>query len=242
MDAIRKLSLFLIPALSGLGIVSPAYADLDFSGHFTGGGVSYAGGSAALQGSLTSGGTYAINGIPLGPVVFGDTPFATGQFLSSDAADWYFGPGGSIAISGDIRSFGGNVLIPSADLLTGTFLGTTTLTATPFGPDTAFSVYATIQANIDPDLLSFLGLPGGLYEGSLYAAIGVGLDTTPPGSIICGACGVDWVDIHLDPVPEPSSLLFLQTAVALCGLSIAARKAVSRARRRLSAALVHQDQ
>src|SRR5579871_5349443 len=117
----------LAPAFFG---AVPANADiLDLSSIFTGGGVSYSGGAAPLTGSLAEAGIFQIN--PPGPPtysIFGFAPYTTGPFTSSDAADWFFGPGGSLTITGEVLDSTSQVVIPTTTLLTGSFSGTSTLT------------------------------------------------------------------------------------------------------------------
>ena len=142
-----KRGVFWHLALFVLASLKPAYATVELTlfANFNGGSVSYAGGNSPLQGSLSS--YFVFNNGPCswtpGPnapgcssssnlVAVGSTPFMTGPITGTDQTDWFFGPGGSLNMTGYMFAAGnGNVLIPSTTLLTGTFLNTTTLTCNP---------------------------------------------------------------------------------------------------------------
>ena len=132
MRAVSKSTLWVVAAIVTLGIAHPAYADLYLFAFESGDGVSYPGGSSPLQGNLGfDNSTYFTNSMdlasPLIVVASSGVPFTTGLFIGADATDWFFGPGGSFSLNGEvIGTPPTNVLIPSTTLLTGSFLGTTT--------------------------------------------------------------------------------------------------------------------
>jgi hypothetical protein len=211
----------LAVALTSLAFAgaSPASADiLELSSIETGGGVSYPGGSAPLTGQLVEGGLYQINRSSTYSI-FGNTPYTTGPFSGSDATDWFFGPGGSLSITGEVLDSAFNVVIPTTTLLTGSFSGISTLTYNSSSIlEHAVTFDASIDATVSSTLAYLLGIPSVQYVGSLTFETGPEfVDSPPPDPLACGLC-IDELDIKLNPVPELGSWLLLGSVLGLFAL------------------------
>lgn len=225
-----KTSAPLLPlAVFMLTAVTPIYADptLTIDGFMVGGSISYPGGSSPLAGTLGIGAVFTLESNALD--CFCGVSFTTGPLTGTDATNWFFGPGGSVSMTGQLFSGVYNPGIPVTTPLTGSFLGTPTLTANLLSssPDVVgYDFNATILATPDTEVTSLLGLPGGVYDGSFSFVTGSGESLggafgLPPGPALGG--GIDLVSIKLTPVPEPTSLLLLASVMAAgIGLKIRA--------------------
>ena len=211
----RGKTLPIVAAIVMFGIAKPVYADLVISAHETvQGSLSYPGGSSPLHGGMNGG--FDIGTLPC----LCNLSFTTGPFMGSDANDWFFGPGGSLNLSGSSLS-GIDVIVM------GTFLGTPTLNNTT-GYGFGYSLNAMFLATLNSELLNYFDLPDGSYYGTLFLDTQTSLDTPPPGPAQSGE--MHDVLITLTPVPEPTPVFLLATAVIICGIGAKIRRFVSRCR------------
>lgn len=202
-----------------------ATVDLHLSGFVSGGSMFYPGSGAPLIGSV---GVDTINAANK-DYCFCFMSFTTGNLTGSDATNWFFASGGSITLAGTAyHQLINNPLVPAGTLLTGN-LTNTTLTFVDVSKTVGYSVppilklKATFLATIDPALLNVLGLPVGVYQGSLSVSTGSGSSIiAPPDATGCGGC-IDFVDVYLNPVPEPGAAVLVVTAMAITGLIVRRR-------------------
>jgi hypothetical protein len=224
-----KKVLFLVGLVVTLGNLQPLHGSLNLSlsGFQSGGFVSYPGGGSPLQGSV---GIDTINAPGGTEFCFCNFTFTTGQLTGSSATSWMFGPGGSLNFSGTVFNQSPNTpLIPTGTLLTGSLLDTTlTIHPSVFGNlnlPASYTLTANFLATFQPSLLNLLGLPGGIYKGSLSVLTGsTSPNLAPPNAAGCTSC-IDEVSISLAPVPEPGTLLLLATVLAAALSATRKRKA-----------------
>jgi hypothetical protein len=149
-------------------------------------------------------------------------PTAAAGPMSASPAQWAFGPGGSLTVSGGIAALG---IAPGTPLLTGSFSGATVVT--PAAGSDLKSVSGALFNVINDKLAAYLGLPTG--TGTSYA----GLVTTqfaaagsPPGAF--SSQGFSGGLVTTTPVPEPGALAVFTLAVGV-GLAWSRRRAACRA-------------
>ena len=215
----RSTILAFTLALS-LAFSSQAYAAgmLDFGVIApTTGSISYAGGANPLVGSNIEVDNITGLGTPLNAGVAGQRDcigcllnFTTGNLISTTANSWTFGPGGTITIVGGI-DLNDNMVLDGTDipagttLLSGSFIGSVTVTAFPGGFRVAGAGFTDVK---DADLAAFYGLPGGdgvSYMGGFNLSFMSG--ALPPNGFTSSE--VFSGDIVNQQVDLPSSLLLL---------------------------------
>jgi hypothetical protein len=215
----------LVVALTSLALigVSPASADvLNLLSLDTGGGLSYSGGTAPLTGSLAESGPFLIDPVVLSSkyIIAGIGPYTTGPGGPSDATHWFFGPGGSLSIVGEVLdSTTFSVVIPTTTLLAGSFSGTSTLTSSsPTAPDSFVTLDASIDVGVSSVLAALLGITDGEYLGSLTFTTGAEFHSGPPDPLACSLC-IDELHINLTSAPEPGSWLLLGSVLGIFVIS-----------------------
>jgi hypothetical protein len=201
-----KARWFLVLLLGLILFVAPVQADtyLDFNmdgTHPATANISFAGGGAPLIGVDISVDSVTGFNTPLhagftADLTGGILNFTTGNFIGFVGDTWYFGPGGSIALTWSGRT-----------LMWGDFIDAQVIGL----PGQTFKV--TIASFFDekfPRMLDFFGLPTDVpYLGNLnlsFYGVGVAPGDFDSTSILSG-------DITNKPVPEPMSLILLG-----CGL------------------------
>jgi hypothetical protein len=196
------VALFLL-FLTGTIFVQPASAVplIDFIG-FSGGSLSYAGGSSALVGTgiainlLFGNGTPANAGTQFA-VTNGRLDFNTGVNSNVGGYNWSGTSGNSFTITGDVSGLGlTNQVLLSGNFGTASVANNNTIALT-LGPD---------QKN--PAILAYYGFPSGQqfrFSGSVHLG-------TPPTT---GAFSSNTfsIDIANYAVPEPGSLLLLSSGL-----------------------------
>ncbi|MCL4523741.1 MAG: PEP-CTERM sorting domain-containing protein [Acidobacteria bacterium] len=148
---------------------------------------------------------------------FGTMSFTTGSVIAATATSATFGAGGLVTITsgGNFDVLSGNVVANGTPLFVGFFTGPTTMTQLnsctgTCDPNTfnfAYMLSGPVSGNIDPSLMSLLGLTGnpGANGFMLQFVIGfVGL-TDPLGNLEGGAVSV--------VVPEPGTLALFGTGL-----------------------------
>ena len=218
----HKMVIVLALALVLAGAFAlPAQATtLDFTlGFFSGGTVSFAGGSAPLIGtgiSVTAVVDKDTANIPI-PVTDGVLSFTTGPLTGFSPTEWDFGGGASssIKITGAVPAAG--ITDPSTVLLSGTF----DLAKVIYLVNSLFTfnvAAAGFQDTKDPALLEYFDIPAGTpFIGSFNLSFNTAAGQIPPGSFASVTMGSG--NLFNVPVPIPPSLLLLGTGlVGLMGL------------------------
>lgn len=139
--------------------------------------------------------------------------FTSGLNTSAGGGTWQFGPGGSISVTGGV-DFQGSIpdISLRSTLLTGTFSSATVSDAGVF--EVTFGSFTDVK---HPSLLSYYGMPGGNYDGSLTILFSA---VVGPGNAINSTSlfGGSIANIAAVPVPAAawlfgSGLLGLYSAV-----------------------------
>jgi hypothetical protein len=209
MRRLDKFSMGLVALTFGFAILllaQQAMADvlLDFNMdavHPASASISFAGGTNPLVGvnisvdNVVGLGTPVNDGVVLA-ITGGDLDFTTGNLVSTEAEEWFFGSGGTITLAGNI----GNGVV---NLISGTFTS-----AQVEAVGSTFKVTIASFTDVkDPGLIKYFGLDSSIpsWNGNLnlsFFASGL-----PPNAFTSSRLGSG--DITNQPVPEPASLLLL---------------------------------
>jgi hypothetical protein len=144
--------------------------------------------------------------------------FTSGLNTSVGSGTWQFGPGGSISITGGVDFQGSTPDISlGSTLLTGTFSSATVSDTGVF--EVTFGSFGDVK---HASLLSYYGMPGGNYDGSLTilfnAAVG-------PGSAIASTTIFGGSIANVAAVPVPAAAWLFGSG--LLGLYSAVRKKIA---------------
>jgi hypothetical protein len=175
-------------------------------------------GAGPFQGALTgadllqAGPKQFVWGVAL-PFVDGALYYSPGALQAFDSADWYFGPGGSMTLTGSLSTFDqntiGNVVIPDTTLISGTFVGTPLVHEIPlFGSSSFYEFKGSGVATLNPQFAKLLGFPDVLYTFSLYSETPSAEAVPPPNAFFIGQNGRVF-QFDVIATPEPSSIILL---------------------------------
>ncbi len=144
--------------------------------------------------------------------------FTSGLNTSAGGGTWRFGPGGSISITGGVDFQGSTPDISlGSTLLTGTFSSATVSDAGVF--EVTFGSFTDVK---HAGLLSYYGMPGGNYDGSLTILFSA---VVGPGNAINSTSLFGGSIANIAAVPVPAAAWLFGSG--LLGLYSAARRKIA---------------
>jgi hypothetical protein len=145
--------------------------------------------------------------------------FTSGLNTSAGGGTWQFGPGGSISITGGVDFQGSTPDISlGSTLLTGTFSSATVSDTGVF--EVTFGSFTDVK---HPSLLSYYGMPGGNYDGSLTILFSA--QNSGPGNAFTSTSLFGGSIANVAAVPVPAAAWLFGSG--LLGLYSAVRRKVA---------------